>query len=916
MRDDPDLPPADPGVDASVPDPPPAEAADPGAAPAPDPVTEPAVASVPRARPLARAALLILIGAGLASIGFWLFGGKAGAPPAPSIDVVLDDGGVARPAHPPVLPAPDRGPGDQQLAGVVVDGAGLPVADVHVTAELEVGFAAPDPARDAAVGPIAVVGVADAVGHFAIQGLIAGRYRVRVEGAPIFTGELRMVGVPSDELRVVALRRVAVVGAVVDGGQPVRGAQVWLAGDGVTGRLTLTTDADGRFAFPELPEGTYQVWATSGDLAAPAQRALRQGAGPFPALALALEPAAIVVGRVVARAAPDDPAPRPVLAAIALYPASDGERGDEPPRFARTDADGVFRIEGVPHGRWTAQAYAPGYVTTGVLAFEAGTSALTIELDPGGTIDGTVVDAAGRPVAGIEVQAFGAGPDGLAREASAVADDDRLRAFDGIAIAAPTDAPAAPTADPRFVAKGELGVLLGPIPYPPPPTARAARRVVRIDDAPRPAPAGAATATPVTAVIAPPPLPIDPARAPIWATGADGKFRIPGLGRGSWVIVARGATIAVTRSKPVMITTSATALVELVVGPGVTVVGTISDQRGTPIAGASVTAVLPIGGGAPDETLEAFTDSAGAYRLGPVAGAIRIHASAYGHTDAERAIDLGSAAGDPREARVDLQLVTADAVLAGEIDDPTGLPIAGVRLTVIARKGDPANGRTITADAAGRFRLAGLPPGALTVRAEASGFPAQELATTATEDLRLQLAFGGGIEGVVFDHHTGQPIGGAALTATGPGGATIDGETGVGGDFALAPLAVGRWKLTLALPGYLAIARTLDVTAGDRAGAITIRDLRLELERGALLGGVIRDRYGSRVPGAEVTVRRTDGDEVTTARGTTDADGAFRLRDVPTGALQVTVTLGDLRGADTVTLRPGDEFLSLQIEIK
>ncbi len=613
---------------------------------------------------------------------------------------------------------------------------------------------------------------------------------------------------------------------------------------------------------------------------------------------------------MVARAT-DPRGPQPVQAAVAVYLAGEGAR-DEPPRFARTDRDGGFRIEGVPHGRWTAEAFAPGYVTTGVLAFEAGSSALTIELDPGGTIEGTVVDPAGRPVAGIELRAYGAGPDGLAREASRVADDDRLRAFQGLAVAAAVDAPSSPTSDPRFVAKGELGVLLGPIPYPPPPTARAARRVTRVDDAP---PAGA-TATPLAPVAPPPPLPIDPARAPIWETGTDGRFRVPGLGRGSWVIVARGDAIAVTRSKPVAVAPGAIATVEIVVGPGVTVVGTVADQRGTPIAGASVTAILPIGGGAPDETLEAFTDAAGGYRLGPVAGAIRVHASAYGHSDAERAIDLGGAGGDAREERVDLALVTADAVLAGEVDDPTGLPIAGVRLTVIARKGDPANGRTVTADADGRFRLAGLPPGNLTVRAEAPGFPPQELAITATEDLRLRLAFGGGIEGVVFDHHTGQPIGGAALVAKGPGGAAIDAETGVGGDFALAPLAVGRWRLGLALPGYLPVERTVEVSAGDRAGAITVRDQRLELERGALLGGVIRDRFGSRVPGVEIVVRRTDGDLVTTTRGRTDADGAFRLRDVPTGALTVTARLDELRGAAEITLRPGDEFLSLELEIE
>ncbi|MCE9572732.1 MAG: carboxypeptidase-like regulatory domain-containing protein, partial [Deltaproteobacteria bacterium] len=584
---DPALGPGDPPRPDDAPVPPeddgpaPEIAAD---APADAPTDQPAdaPAAAPRSRGLMRAVLLIAIGAGLASIGFYLFGNHAAAPTSP-IAVVLDDAGVLRPAHPPVLPAPTRGPGDQQLTGVVVDGAGLPIADVHVAAELEVGFATPDPARDAAVGPFEVTSTADATGRFTLDGLVAGRYRVRVQGDPIFTGELRMVGVPSDELRVVALRKVAVAGRVVDGGAPVGNAQVHLAGDGVTGRLTIASDSDGEFAFPELPEGTYQVWATAGDLAAPAQRALRQGAGPFPALELALEPAAIVVGRVVARAT-DPSGPHPVMAAVALYPASDGARGDEPPRFARTDRDGVFRIEGVPHGRWTAEAYAPGYVTTGVLAFEAGSSALTIELEPGGTIEGTVVDGAGRPVAGIEVRAYGSGPDGLAREASSIADDDHLRAFEGIAIAPPENAPASPTSDPRFVAKGELGVLLGPIPYPPPPTARAARRVTRVDDAP--VSAGGSTATPIGAVAPPPPLPIDPTRAPIWETGADGAFRIPGLGRGTWVIVARGDAIAVTRSKPVSVATGAVSHVEIVVGPGVTLVGTVADQRGTPIAGA------------------------------------------------------------------------------------------------------------------------------------------------------------------------------------------------------------------------------------------------------------------------------------------------------------------------------------------
>ena len=104
--------------------------------------------------------------------------------------------------------------------------------------------------------------------------------------------------------------------------------------------------------------------------------------------------------------------------------------------------------------------------------------------------------------------------------------------------------------------------------------------------------------------------------------------------------------------------------------------------------------------------------------------------------------------------------------------------------------------------------------------------------------------------------------------------------------------------------------------AGDCPGAITVRDLRVELERGATLGGLVRDGYGSRLPGALVTVRRrgATADDDVTATARTDADGAFRIDDTPTGELEVTVDKDALHGATTLTMRPGDELLSLQLE--
>ena len=62
---------------------------------------------------------------------------------------------------------------------------------------------------------------------------------------------------------------------------------------------------------------------------------------------------------------------RPVIADVLLT--ADGEgSADEPPRSARSDAGGRFRIDGVPLGSWIAEPSAPGYVASDAVVFTAG----------------------------------------------------------------------------------------------------------------------------------------------------------------------------------------------------------------------------------------------------------------------------------------------------------------------------------------------------------------------------------------------------------------------------------------------------------------------------------------------------------------------------------------------------------------
>jgi protocatechuate 3,4-dioxygenase beta subunit len=787
-----------------------------------------------------RMVVLVLIGAAVASAVFWI----ARREPAPQRrEAIIDTGPAAGPKtrKAPDLPAPRKGPGNERLAGIVVDGAGAAVGGVHVTAELE-----PGEGGKAAASMPAVVAIADARGAFALEGLVPGRYRLRVEGPDIVTGELRFVPVPTDEARVVVAREVRVEGKVTDGGKPVAKAHVYLVGDAIAGTLEAESSGDGGFAFTGLPEGSYQVWAVAkDDLASRAQRALRLGAGPFPPIELRVEPAAVVVGQVVERGTTT-----PVAAEIAVRSADTAE----PPRFARTGPDGQFRVAGVPQGRWTLDAYAPGWIPSGALAFEAGRAPLVVELEPGGMIEGTITDSAGRPIADAEVQAV-ATIGGEARVASAITEDDRLREMAGAGHAA--GAPGAPTppgADPRFVPRGELGVLLGPIPFVSAVGGAGARQAAPVAVT-APGATGSVTSPLTAAAAPPPPLPVDPARAPIWITGPDGRYRIPGLGAGAWTVIARAPDYAEARSRPTTLAPGDTATVDLVLSPGLFLAGTVTDSRGDTLIGATVTIERAAPG---SEELIAVTDETGAYRLGPVAGAVRVRASAYGHVDATRELALPATTDAARDEKLDLVLVAADAAIEGELDDPTGLPVAGAELSVGgAAAGDvTSGGRRATTDKAGRFRIAGLPPGPVRLHAIATGFPPQDLDAQAVSDVKLVLALGGGIDGLVFDHHTGEPIPGVAITATGPGGLREDAESGGDGRFTIAPIVPGAWRLQVALAGYLPVARAIDVPVADHPGVITARDQRVELERGATLGGVVRDQYGSRLPGATVTVRR------------------------------------------------------------
>src|SRR5262249_27936666 len=138
--------------------------------------------------------------------------------------------------------------------------------------------------------------------------------------------------------------------------------------------------------------------------------------------------------------------------------------------------------------------------------------------------------------------------------------------------------------------------------------------------------------------------------------------------------------------------------VDLVLNPGTILVGKVTDQHGAPVIGAQITATPLSGHGAasgargaaastsapgapPGAAPDAFTDDAGEYKLGPVTGSVELRATAYGHGEARRLLELAPVRGaTPAERREDLVLAVADAVFAGILEDATGAAVAGAHL--------------------------------------------------------------------------------------------------------------------------------------------------------------------------------------------------------------------------------------------
>ncbi|MDJ0770864.1 MAG: carboxypeptidase regulatory-like domain-containing protein [Ilumatobacter sp.] len=348
------------------------------------------------------------------------------------------------------------------------------------------------------------------------------------------------------------------------------------------------------------------------------------------------------------------------------------------------------------------------------------------------------------------------------------------------------------------------------------------------------------------------------------------------------------------------------------------ITGIVTDETGTPIAGANVDGCRFINNCM--AWYSTTTDAAGLYSLaGLRPGDYAVQAWAGSgfvteyYDDAYNSFDalLVPAAAGTTTPGIDIELEVAGAI-AGTVTDTTGVPIAGVNV----RACGPATCGSATTGVDGTYEVTGLRAGADVVefrdfsgpyvREYYDDSPTSSGATdvivaagSTTPGIDAVLAVGGSIAGAVTDA-TGTPIFNAYVNACpiGPG-ACAAAWTDSGGFYQIDGLAEGDYRVEFDKreDGFvgeyyddtsdIASATAVPVVAG-----ITTSGIDATLEQGGGVTGTVTDSNGQ--PLATISVWVCDSTGAACRGSSTDASGSYTVTGLPPG--DVTVRFSDWTG--------------------
>jgi protocatechuate 3,4-dioxygenase beta subunit len=603
-------------------------------------------------------------------------------------------------------------------------------------------------------------------------------------------------------------------------------------------------------------------------------------------------PAPVIEGTVKG---PDN---RPVDKALVLahvdrgaFPFAFGFNLSGSPVTARTDAAGSFRLTMKGRGPYTVRVEADGLAAKTLDKVEPG-ARLTITLVKGGAIEGVVREGnTGSPVPRVVVEAreerrtVSAAWEADSGVVRAQTDDQGRFRLAGVAAGLHTVSARARGYDTArrnsvrtggrldlylFPGSGVVGTVRDAQGQP------VAKAIVRAD--------GSAL-----------PMRFSGGGTPV-ATDAEGRFELTGLRPGRYRLVVRATDFAVATVDGITVEEGADAEMDVVLHRGAPLTGRLLGPNEKPAAGR--VSVHEPEGPAPiglEDMLSAEAGEDGRFRVERVApGSWVVAVIAPGFAVQRLSADVGTA-GTP----VDLGDVVLETGLTirGRVRDRAGSPIADALINGMFRRPGFGGGNMPSArsEADGTFVLAGLSPGTYRLQVRAQGYgDSAKSAEPGGEPVDFVLDAAGAVTGLVMDE-AGRPVDSFRVMAR-----PVVEETGLRfppkqdlfadpeGRFTLDNVAPGTYVLQVSAP-----ERADGVVSGVKvASAATVDVGRVRLGAGGTVRGIVVDGGGTPIAGATVAARSASqsfgpppgGDSVS------DAAGAFEVRGVPSGIVQVTGT--------------------------
>lgn len=701
------------------------------------------------------------------------------------------------------------------------------------------------------------------------------------------------------DLRLV----VTLTGRIVDReSRPVARAEVLLltvAEESENGarsyrHLEVSSDAAGRFRFESVGTGMYQMKVKRRGFA-PSWREGTAGTGTRGVVDLGdltLEPGAVIEGRIT------DLHGAPVEGAEVRFSESERTRSsliDRENKPLTTGPDGLFRLEDLVRGRsFSFRIRHPGYIPASVPGVEAPTAEpLHIELRPGRSLPGRVLDPERRPVEGAGLFRIETSSHGRSMLRLAVTDGEGrflLSSLEPGPLSLEVHAPGYRTLQlPSLRISDEedpepLEILVEP-------GAVLEGRV--LDGRGEPLPRAQVEVF----------LPSSSRRFGLILTDENGHYQVDGLGPGEHRLEARlwGRPFSPRRAEGrIVLGDSGIHRLDLRMPAGAGVSGRVLDENGEPLAGAWISLVPS--SGSPRHALGARSTVDGSFRVEEVPdGVYRLFGGTRSHTQMA----------EPDEVSVAGREIDGLVIRLGRGATITGRILGAAEdlrdLFLEARPEGAAEPYTMgDLVAKGVYRIAPLMPGTWQVTASLpSGLSATgTVRVNAGEEavLDLEMPRGRNLTGrVLLD---GRPLPGAQVIGHLPEGT----QDPMGREPRTATRHDGSFELRNLQPGRLfLVVSDRAVVYSESLDLSTDREVTVAILSGRLSGHVLA-ATGEPIDRATISLRREPelGDWSQAAQVSTDETGAFEAPRLAAGSYRITVSReGFGPVSQTVTVTPG-----------